>query len=291
MTWTSGPCEPMTDETTARDRAAAEAVLTEAVRYWTEDPDRCDMQGYEDAVAAHLLDALLAHPEVLRALAGAPTADVAAIEWGAKWSDGGYCPSNPPRSEEFARQHARNFGTRPIRRAVGPWLYDDTGEFVFADERAPTADVAALMAIAETARRMYAATDAGDRQDAAYASRTLRDLLAAAPEGVDAADERRQLVDLVKLGEEKQRLLADQLAAAQAAIARVRKVADELDRKGEETSAPFWPRAEEMHRAAKQIRHAIDDGDTAEEEAAIPGPFSGVSLDQDPVYGDEGQDR
>ncbi len=30
-------------------------------------------------------------------------------EWGAKWSDGGYCPATPRRSEEFARKHRANF--------------------------------------------------------------------------------------------------------------------------------------------------------------------------------------
>lgn len=54
-------------------------------------------------------------------------------EWGAKWSDGGYCPATPRRSEEFARKHATNFGTRPIRREVGPWVYADTGEVVDFD--------------------------------------------------------------------------------------------------------------------------------------------------------------
>lgn len=54
-------------------------------------------------------------------------------EWGAKWSDGGYCPASPRRSEEFARKHATNFGTRPIRREVGPWVYADTGEVVDFD--------------------------------------------------------------------------------------------------------------------------------------------------------------
>lgn len=34
-----------------------------------------------------------------------------------------------------------------------------------------------LRAISSTARRMYASSDAGDHQDAAHASRTLRDLL------------------------------------------------------------------------------------------------------------------
>jgi hypothetical protein len=65
-----------------------------------------------------------------------------ATEWGAKWSDGGYCPasgvnwaastaSNPDRDEEFVREHARMWGTRPIRRHVGPWVYADTGEVVW----------------------------------------------------------------------------------------------------------------------------------------------------------------
>jgi hypothetical protein len=61
-------------------------------------------------------------------------------EWGAKWTDGGYCPSTPPRSEEFARKHAHNFGTRPIRRVVGPWVYADTGEHVFDDQTNPATE-------------------------------------------------------------------------------------------------------------------------------------------------------
>lgn len=56
-----------------------------------------------------------------------------ATEWGAKWSDGGYCPANPARDEEFARRHARMHGTKPIRRHVGPWVYADTGEAVFGE--------------------------------------------------------------------------------------------------------------------------------------------------------------
>jgi hypothetical protein len=58
-----------------------------------------------------------------------------ATEWGARWSDGGYCPAVPATSEEFARQHARMFGTRPIRREVGPWVYADTGEPAFPADK------------------------------------------------------------------------------------------------------------------------------------------------------------
>lgn len=57
--------------------------------------------------------------------------EIDGIEWAAKWSDGGHCPSKPARSEDFAQQHARMFGTRPMRREVGPWLYADTGERVY----------------------------------------------------------------------------------------------------------------------------------------------------------------
>lgn len=65
-----------------------------------------------------------------------------ATEWGAKWSDGGYCPatgvnwatgtaeSAPDRDEEFVRRHARSWGTKVIRRQVGPWVYADTGDEV-----------------------------------------------------------------------------------------------------------------------------------------------------------------
>ena len=74
---------------------------------------------------------LLAELTALRArvaeLESAPTS----TEWGAKWSDGGYCPAEPPRDEEFARKHARNWGTKVIRRYVGPWVYADTGERVW----------------------------------------------------------------------------------------------------------------------------------------------------------------
>ena len=58
--------------------------------------------------------------------------------------DGGYCPSTPRTSEEFARQHARMFGTRPIRREAGPWRYADTDELVFppsADPETESEDV------------------------------------------------------------------------------------------------------------------------------------------------------
>lgn len=77
------------------------------------------------------LAGVLAELDRLHTLACVPSRDVDGTEWGAKWTDGGYCPSVPPRSEEFARQHARNFGTRPICREVGPWVYADTGEPVF----------------------------------------------------------------------------------------------------------------------------------------------------------------
>jgi hypothetical protein len=53
-----------------------------------------------------------------------------ATEWGAKWSVGGYCPAKPARDEEWVRRHARMWGTKPIRRHVGPWVYADTGEAV-----------------------------------------------------------------------------------------------------------------------------------------------------------------
>lgn len=63
--------------------------------------------------------------------------EIDGVEWGAKWSDGGYCPASPPRSEDFARKHAHSFGTRPIRRSVGPWVYADTGEHVFPEQVDP----------------------------------------------------------------------------------------------------------------------------------------------------------
>jgi hypothetical protein len=56
-----------------------------------------------------------------------------ATEWGARWSDGGYCPASPPRNEEFARKHAGNWGTTVIRRSVGPWVVAATGEPAFPD--------------------------------------------------------------------------------------------------------------------------------------------------------------
>jgi hypothetical protein len=62
-------------------------------------------------------------------------------EWGAKWSDGGYCPAVPPRNEKFVRDHARDLGTRPIRREVGPWVFADTGEVVW-----PTVDAESTVA-------------------------------------------------------------------------------------------------------------------------------------------------
>ncbi len=113
-----------TNETTARDRA----IEVTTSRWWGE------IGPLEARVlAARAVDELLANPDVLRALA--EQAGATATEWGARWFDGGYCPSVPPRSEEFACQHAGMFGTRPIRRVVGPWVYADTGEPVFpADE-------------------------------------------------------------------------------------------------------------------------------------------------------------
>lgn len=83
--------------------------------------------------SAEAMDALL--PIVERYAAAKTANELEAgetrTEWGAKWADGGYCPSTPATSEEYARKHARTFGTRPIRREVGPWVYADTGEHVF----------------------------------------------------------------------------------------------------------------------------------------------------------------
>lgn len=72
--------------------------------------------------------------QVMRARLAELEAGEATTEWAARWTDGGYCPSNPPRSEEFARQHARMFGTTPIRRTVGQWVVADTGELAFPGE-------------------------------------------------------------------------------------------------------------------------------------------------------------
>jgi len=236
----------MTDETTARDRAI-EAVST-----------ALGLAPYDDT-GRTAVDALLAHPEVLRALAGAPTADVAAIEWGAKWSDGGYCPSNPPRSEEFARQHARNFGTRPIRRAVGPWLYDDTGEFVFADERDQLAEAASVDCPARYDGQFWSPRPcrkpAG--HEGFHADQYGRTWGAAAPEGVDAADPVEDLfcpeLDDDGMDLEAQGEMADQLAAAQAAIGRVERLLDDPMRIG----GHAWVRVDRIERAL--------DGDTTEE--------------------------
>jgi len=253
----------MTDETTTRDRAIegpARRIAREVRALISDRPGQ--------------LDELEQIADELRALAGAPTADAAATEWGAKWSDGGYCPSSPPRSEEFARQHARNFGTRPIRRSVGPWLYDDTGEFVFADERvqfaaAPEGVDAAdeLSALVEPDYIQDGvqgwlvgggldverdATGSGDPtiqiggvEHPPRRVRALRDALIAAlddaPDGMDA---------------EAQGEMADQLAAAQAAIQRVRDLAGR------------WERGTNVgilrHVAVVGLRRALD-GDTTEE--------------------------
>lgn len=87
-------------------------------------------------------DAVLLCREVRRLRARVAELE-SATEWGAKWSDGGYCPASGvnwatstaatalDRDEEFARQHARRWGTKPIRRHVGPWVYADTGEVVW----------------------------------------------------------------------------------------------------------------------------------------------------------------
>lgn len=122
----------------------------------TERPDTSEAVAYESRIA-RLAD-VLAEMEnrggcdwtyddqaryVNEHLAAALAPLVDGTEWGAKWSDGGYCPTN--RSEESARKHAATLGTRPIRREVGPWVYADTHEHVFpeADAGTPTTETEA----------------------------------------------------------------------------------------------------------------------------------------------------
>lgn len=72
----------------------------------------------DDAQAATLIEDM----------ASATDAGDVAMEWGAEWADGGYCPAVPRRNEVFARAHAGRYGTRVIRRYVGPWMLDESGE-------------------------------------------------------------------------------------------------------------------------------------------------------------------
>lgn len=65
----------MTDETTARDRAIR--VVAESLE---------DIGRIRRFVAQVAVDALLASPEALRALAGAPTADVAGLAEAERWA-------------------------------------------------------------------------------------------------------------------------------------------------------------------------------------------------------------
>jgi len=236
MTWTSGPCEPATDETTARDRAIN--TVEDVVMGGHASMNTARRQ------ATAIVDALLARPEVLRALAGAPTADEIPDR----------CPAHgAERCPKCSRISTRGLTDDGLScRGCGYWgatgMHWDTcphrirGEIV----NAPTVDVAtepvasSVRGAADWLLYFYAEPKhqgEDDQTAAAYwalgpelagklidAFRELARLRAAAPEGVDVADERRQLVDLVKLGEEKQQLLADQLAAAQAAIGRVREL-------------------------------------------------------------------
>jgi hypothetical protein len=80
------------------------------------------VEGREAVTSATLVELLRG---LLDEVEQAPVVD--GVEWGAKWSDGGYCPAE---TENYARWHARTVGTRVIRRDVGAWVYDDTGELV-----------------------------------------------------------------------------------------------------------------------------------------------------------------
>jgi hypothetical protein len=81
----------------------------------------------------------------------------ARTEWGAEWADGGYCPAVPRLNEVFARAHARKYGTRVIRRYVGPWMLDESGEPTnLGGWAAPAAQVADVDRGADTAAEVPA---------------------------------------------------------------------------------------------------------------------------------------
>lgn len=171
----------MTDETTARDRAIEDA------RAWLQEiiDDRPE-GAYEGAYDAN--DQRHART-VLRALAGAPTADVAEV---------------PPLEAE--------------------WSVIELGTIRASLDRAGIPD-----------RRVGAAV----RVDEALGE--LEQLRAAAPEGVDAADERKPRLEALMaetpewaddgMDLEAQGEMADQLAAAQAAIQRVRDMAARIPKR------------------------------------------------------------
>jgi hypothetical protein len=46
----------------------------------------------------------------------------ARIEWACRWAEGELTPA---RDEEWARQHARQWHTIPVRRTCGPWVEVD----------------------------------------------------------------------------------------------------------------------------------------------------------------------
>jgi hypothetical protein len=45
------------------------------------------------------------------------------VEWACQWlpEADGHAPLTPARDEAWARKHARQWGTTPVSRTVGPW--------------------------------------------------------------------------------------------------------------------------------------------------------------------------
>lgn len=182
----------MTDQTTARARAIeAEQVAVSIVGRVLH------AEGCEESLrhARTIVRTMRQSPEVLRALAGVPTADVAD-----RWDPSdltimgeylcvavGRCTCGP-----FEGQHEQHCGYEPIVD-----LDDVRRLSVAVPEDAPTADVAAF--VADTESRFPGLREPDALSDwskgVAWVLDRARAFAAAAPEGVDAADERDALVE------------------------------------------------------------------------------------------------
>jgi len=215
----------MTDKTTARDRAIEDACAV-ALR---EIGDAA-MSTPKFVLARRIVFALRAHPEVLRALAGAP--DVTALL--------AACDDLDRRSRqrvgeiERGERHGppiwRQLSTEEIRRLLvaAPEGVDAADE---QDECAT--QMHHPLTVCRTCHpHEWAQRKSGEIANSGRCRCTddeacpEHEALEDEPDGMDLeaqGDLHRQLVDLVKLGEEKQRLLADQLATEQAGIGRVRE--------------------------------------------------------------------
>lgn len=226
----------MTDETTARDRAI-ERAYTVALGEITS----AAISTPADTLAMRVVFALLAYPEVLRALAGAPTADVAA----------------PPHSD-------------PCSTCGGYGIVHDPGYYVPgeqfveppSDERCEDCVGTGMREVQERIRS--AAPEGVDAADEPHAIR-IRPAYEADGSMYDEPCTRRagcgsgthQLscpepdepdgMDLEAEGE-----MADQLDAAQAAIQRVREVATEYER------GTIYGRNQALVQVAARIRRALD---------------------------------